>query len=541
MAKSAKDIKLMEAKDTIAQLNEVIRNQNELIRSLRESVDTCNATITNLNEQVAYLTQKLFGTSSEKRKDIDGQLSFIFNEAEQEASSEWRPEEEAVTEVKSHRRKAKRTMSDTFKGVPVIREVIELPEEQRFCPDCNAPLEKIGEELVRREFRYTPAKGEVVEIYTETHKCPECTGGSTPEKSYEFVKSEAPAPLIPHSYASASVVAWIMYQKYGLALPLYRQEKDWAQLGVVLLRGTMANWIIYCTGEYLLPLYEYFHREMLKREFLMADETRIQVLKEKDRSPETDSFMWLLRTGEDGLPPILIYRYTETRAGYNAREMLEGFHGYLMTDGYQGYNNLPGVTRCCCFAHIRRYFIEAVPKGKEYEYSNPAVQGVQFCNRLFEYERHCSDRRYTPEQRKEFRERKSRPVLEAFFQWLDSQRPNKGTRLEKAVNYAQNRKQHMDTYLEDGRCSFSNNLSENLIRPFTVGRKNWLFADSPKGADASAIVYTMVEMARAHDLNIYKYLTYLLEQRPHKDMTDEQLESLAPWSRKVIDRCSNKK
>lgn len=541
MAKSAKDIKLMEAKDTIAQLNEVIRNQNELIHSLRESVDTCNSTIASLNEQVAYLTQKLFGTSSEKRKDIDGQLSFLFNEAEQEASAQWIPEEDTVTEVKGHKRKAKRTMTDTFKGVPVVREIIELPEDERFCSDCNAPLEKIGEELVRREFCFTPAQGKVIEIYTETYKCPECTSGNTPEKSYGFKKSQAPAPLIPHSYASESVVAWIMYQKYGLALPLYRQEKDWEQLGVELLRGTMANWIIYCATEYLLPLYGYFHRELLKREFLMADETRIQVLKEKDRSPETDSFMWLLRTGEDGLPTIMIYRYTETRAGYNAREMLDGFQGYLMTDGYQGYNNLTGVTRCCCYAHIRRYFIEAVPKGREYDYSNPAVQGIQFCNRLFDHERHCSERNFSPEQRKEFRERKSRPVLEAFFQWLDSQRPNKGTRLEKAVNYAQNRRAHMTTYLEDGRCSFSNNLSENLIRPFTVGRKNWLFADSPKGADASAIVYTMVEMARAHDLNIYKYLMYLLEQRPNMGMTEEQLGALVPWSKEVIDRCSNKK
>lgn len=541
MAKSAKDSRLMEQKDTIAQLNDIIRNQNELIRTLRESVDTCNATIANLNEQVAYLTQKLFGTSSEKTKAMDGQLTLIFDEAEQESYDNWESEEESVTAVKSHTRKAKRTIADTFKGVPVTRKLIELPEDQRFCRECDAPLEKIGEELIRREFRYTPARGEVVEIYTETYKCPECTSGSTPEKSYEFVKSQAAAPLIPHSYASASCVAWTMYQKYGLALPLYRQEKDWTQLGVELSRATMANWIIYCSRMYLLPMYQYFHREMIKREFLMADETRVQVLKEKGRAPETDSYMWLLRTGEDGLPTILLYRYTETRAGYNAREMLHGFHGYLMTDGYHGYNHLPDVTRCCCFAHVRRYFIEAVPKGKEYDYSNPAVQGVQFCNRLFEYERHCRERNYSAEQRQEFRNRKSRPVLEAFFQWLDEQRPNKGSRFEKAVNYAQNRKVYLGNYLKDGRCSFSNNLSENLIRPFTVGRKNWLFSDSPKGAEASAIVYTMVEMAKAHNLNIYQYITYLLEKRPNETMSDDQLAAFAPWNKDVIDRCSNKK
>jgi transposase len=132
-------------------------------------------------------------------------------------------------------------MVDTFKGIPVRKEVVTLSEDERFCPDCETPLKRIGEEMVRREFRFTPAKGEVVEFYTETYKCPECTSGNTPEKSYEFVKAKAPEPLIPYSYASASSVAWIMYQKYANAMPLYRQEADWKQLGVNFSRATMAN------------------------------------------------------------------------------------------------------------------------------------------------------------------------------------------------------------------------------------------------------------------------------------------------------------
>lgn len=286
--------------------------------------------------------------------------------------------------------------------------------------------------------------------------------------------------------------------------------------------------------DYFLPVYDFFIRELLKRQFLMADETRIQVLKEANRNPTTDSYMWLFRTGEDGLPPIIIYRYTETRARYNAEEFLKGFNGYLETDGYQGYNNLPNIKRCCCFAHVRRYFIDAVPKGHEYDYSNPAVQGVQFCNRLFDYERICIQRNYTFEQRHEYRNQKARPVLDTFFNWLEEQRPRKGSRFEKAVNYALNRVPYLDTYLEDGRCSFSNNLSENAIRPFTVGRKNWLFSDSSKGAQASAIVYTMVEMAKAHNLNIYQYLNYVLEHRPSENMSDEKLKAFAPWNPEVI-------
>lgn len=201
-------------------------------------------------------------------------------------------------------------------------------------------------------------------------------------------------------------------------------------------------------------------------------------------------------------------------------------------------NSAKGRLACILFQfsnkiHTRRYFIDAVPKGKQFDYSNPAVQGVQFCSKLFEYERRSQKQNHSYEQRKTYRLEKEKPILDAFWIWLEQQRPRKGTRFEKAVNYALNRKDTLMTYLEDGHCSFSNNLSENAIRPFTVGRKNWLFSVTPKGATASALVYTMVEMAKANDLNIYKYLTYLLEHRPSEEMSDDQLETLTPWSEKV--------
>ena len=234
----------------------------------------------------------------------------------------------------------------------------------------------------------------------------------------------------------------------------------------------------------------------------MADETRVQVLNEPERNPETDSWMWLFRSGEDGLPPILLYHYTETRAKFHAASFLQGLSGYLETDGYQGYNNLPDIKHCSCRAHVRRYFTDAIPKGKEYDYSLPAVQGAQFCSKLFDCERYSKAKNHTAEQRKQFRLEKEKPILEAFWNWLDQQRPT-------------------------------------TIRPFTVGRKNWLFSASPKGAASSAIVYTMVEMAKANDLNTYKYLTYLLSQRPDDEMSDEQLEQLAPWSETAKTNCQN--
>lgn len=535
MAGNAKDSKILEYKDLISQLNTTIAAQTELIKSLQQSLEADRAEKKILQEKIDYLTKKLFGTSSEKCKDISGQLN-LFDEAEQEADNN---PEIPTTIVSEHKRKSKSTHQELFKGVPSRDEIISLPKEERNCAKCGTELQPIGKEFVRHEFRFTPAKGEVINIYRETYKCPTCSTASQMAENIKFVKAHVPEALIPNSYTSESAVAWVMYQKFVNATPLYRQEQDWKQLGVPFTRATLANWIIYCAKTYFEPMYEYLHRQLLARTYLMADETRIQVLKEPERNPETDSFMWLFRTGEDGLPPIILYHYTETRAKYNAASFLKGFSGYLETDGYQGYNNLPGVKRCSCWTHMRRYFIEAVPKGKEYDYSNPAVQGVQFCLKLFEYENISKNKKHSAEQRKAYRLEKEKPILDAFWSWIEQQKPQKGTRFEKAVNYALNRKDTLMTYLEDGHCSLSNNLSENSIRPFTVGRKNWLFSDTPKGAEASSLVYTMVEMAKANELNVYKYLTYLLEHRPNKSMSDQQLEELTPWNNEVKQSCQN--
>ena len=183
--------------------------------------------------------------------------------------------------------------------------------------------------------------------------------------------------------------------------------------------------------------------------------------------------------------------------------------------------------------------IDAVPKGHQYDYSNPAVQGVEFCNKLFQYEDSFKKKGYSYEKIKEMRLQKEKPILEAFWSWVENQHPVRNSRLDKAVQYVVNRRPYLETYLEDGRCSFSNNLSENAIRPFTVGRKNWLFSDSTAGAEASAIIYSIVEMAKANNLNIYKYLEYLLRKRPTQEMTDLELEDLAPWHQEVINECSN--
>ena len=551
MASDPRELQFRELKDMMQQLKKTVESQTWMIASLQESLDAANQLAAQRLETIEYLKKQLYGASSEKRKkpeepQADGQLTLfdmyaqIFDEAEYHHDPKATEPEQAVV-VKEHVCKSRKTNAEKYKDLPTEVVEVPLPGSEQSCPDCGAPLVRVGKEYVREELVYIPATLKLVRYYRTTYKCPACTEGyHLDQNSYKFVKSSVPPALIPHSPASPSVAAWCIYQKYSLSLPLYRQEKDWLQFGVELSRTTIANWIINCVDWYFIHVYGSFHRELLKRGFLMADETRVQVLKEPERRAQSQSCMWLVRSGEDGLPPIILFGYTETRA-YHIERFLEGYGGgYLETDGYQGYNNLKNIRRCCCWAHIRRYFMDAVPKGKQDDLSVPAVQAVQYCDKLFMHERYCKEHGYTFEQRKEYRYKRSRPVIDSFFDWLEKQHPVVNTRFEQAVKYAQNRKPYLYTYLEDGRCSLSNNLSENAIRPFTVGRKNWLFCATPEGAHASAVAYTMVEMAKAHDLNIFKYLTYILEHRPDKNMNDEQLASLAPWDQDVIDACKNK-
>ena len=235
-----------------------------------------------------------------------------------------------------------------FKGLKVNRIVLPLTEEEQICPVCGTQMELIGEEYVRRELVFVPAKCEINEYYSQNYSCPFCKEGKGDTEKAVNVKSKVPSALVGKGPASSSSVAWTMYQKYANSMPLYRQEKDWKQYGAEISRTTLANWIIYCAQHYFQPVYDYFHRELLKRSFLMGDETRVQVLNEPERRPQSQSFMWLFRSGEDGLPVIILYGYSPTRSGDNAVKFLDGFSGYLETDGYQGYNKVPGIKRCSC-------------------------------------------------------------------------------------------------------------------------------------------------------------------------------------------------
>ena len=532
MANSSKDLQLRELKDMITELRNMIKTLQATVDAANKREEALIQERDNLKDEISLLRKKLFGSSSEKRViDFPGQLN-LFNEAELEQDPSIAETEELAAilpEETPKKRKTRATDAERFKGIPVIKKNIDIPEEDKTCPVCSTPLVKIGDEFVRRELVFIPAKLKVVEIYSFNYSCPECSKRDIPV----IKKGKDGKPHMLYGMASAGTVAWVMYQKFCNSLPYCRQEKDWKQYGAAITRATMANWVIRNSEAFFRPMYEYFHRKLLERNFLMADETPLQVLHEEGRRAQTKSYMWLFRSGEDGGIPIILYKYSPTRAGDNAVEFLQEFNGYLMCDGYSGYNKVSNAKRTACWAHIRRYLTDAIPKGKQLDYTQPSVQGMMYINQLFHLEDVIKAEHSSFDAIKKARLEKEKPIVEGFLSWLDKQNPVRGSRMDKAVTYIQNRRDYLMTYLEDGRCSFSNNLSENAIRPFTVGRKNWLFCDTPHGAQASAIVYTMVEMAKANGVNVYHYLTYLLEKLPDDSMSDNELDQLAPWNEKV--------
>ena len=512
-----------------------IEHLENTIVSLNETIDGLQNQISNLTEIIMLLRKEKFGASSEKTSyQVEGQIS-LFNEVEIEADSA--ATEPIAKDVRGYKRiNTKTKREELIKDLPVREVLCETPEDELYCPTCLSDLRPIGREVVREELEYIPAKVQIVRYVRMAYECPNCKHTDHPY----IEKALTPASLMNHSLASSSSVANVMYQKYVNAVPLYRQEKDWENLGIALSRATMANWVIRCTQDHLLPVVAHMQMELLSRDIIHCDETPIQVLKEEGKKPQTKSYMWVYLTGNDGKPPVILYDYQPSRNGDCAADFLKDFQGYIHSDGYSGYNKLTNITRCGCWAHLRRKFVEAIPSKKDANAPLTSAEiGRDYCDQLFHIEKELKD--LSPKERKLKRLELEKPVLDAFWCWVQSLNTLKGSALGKAVTYAINQKPYMENYLLDGRCSLSNNAAENAIRPFTVGRKNWLFADSPKGADASAAVYSIIETAKENNLNVYTYLQYLLLYMPDTNWRNhpEQLYDLMPWSEAVQAECSN--
>lgn len=525
----------------IETLTKVNKEQEQLIKELR-------AMVANLQETLNELQRKLFGASSEKTgQDLPAD--------QPEDEVQVGEEEQVVVKEHTRTRKPKSVRKDLYDSLPVKEVKCDAPDDERECPDCGAQMEHLGYKYVREELRITPAKVELVRYYQETMVCPACRE----EMDTTITASATPTPLLPHSPASPSMVATVMYEKSGLHLPFYRQEQDWLQKGVPLPRETLANWYNKCGLKYLSCIYNRLHTIFVtEREVAHADEVPCQVLNEPGREPEQKSYLWVYLTGTDGKPTIVLYDYQQGRAGDYPIAFLKGFKGFLHCDGFSAYGRIEDVILVCCLAHCRRKFFEAVPKARRKKLKlldinsdqdipdpgektaertdlTPAEKGVVFCNRLFFKERLYKD--LSPEDRKAKRDETEPQIWKEFWDWINTLNPVGGSKLEKAVNYALNHKETLMNYLKDGRCEISNNSAERRVKAYVMSRKAFLFHDTMDGAEASAIVLSIIETAKANNLNALQYIYTLLLYLPDYKDSPAGIEQLLPWSDFIQERC----
>ncbi len=478
-------------------------------------------------EQYELSKKNRFGSSSEKMPHED-QIGF-FNEAEMTADTE--ATETDVTEVVYNRSVKKSSMKDKLDDLPVERIEYTLSEADQACPVCDHDLHQMSTQI-RRELKVVPASVTVVEHVQSIYSCRSC---EVNEEHASIIKAAMPNPVLAKSMVSPTLLAHIMNNKFTLGIPLYRQEKEFKRTMIPISRQNLANWVLHGANEHLVHLYDHLHKHLVTKDVLHADETDIQVLEEDGRTSQQKSKMWVYASSHTD-EMVCLYDYRTTRAGKHAVNFLKGFSGYLHTDGYTGYNQVPNTTIMACVAHVRRYFHEAMVAVKDVESPRhvKAKEGLAFCTKLFNQEKRWKE--LIPEDRYIKRQDEMKPVLDAYLVWLKEMKKAAlpKSKLGDAVRYTLNLWPKVITILEDGRLELSNNRAERLVKPFVINRKNFLFSKTPMGAQSSAIVQSIVETAKGNNLNVFYYLTYLLEQLPNIDVGDpEQLDQLLPWSDKL--------
>jgi transposase len=485
------------------------------------------ARIAILEEQLRLATVKAFAPKSEKLSSL-AQMD-LFNEAEALAGAD--APEAGVTEitVPAHARaRGKRRPIDA--SLPRVRVEHDIAEEEKTCA-CGCRLTRIGE-VTSEQFDLVPVRAQVLQHVRFKYACRSCEG--TSHDGPAVVAAAMPAQPIPKSNASPGLAAHIVVSKFADGLPLYRQEGILARYRIALSRTTMANWMIKL-GDLVVPLINLMHEIQLAYDVLQMDETSVQVLKEDGRAATTKSYMWVRRGGAPG-QRVILFDYAPSRAGAIPMRLLDEYHGYLQSDAYSAYNapaRREGVIHVGCLDHARRKFVEAVKAqhaiaGME---RGLAPEALLIIRKLYRIEKLARDAGMTPEQRYRLRNEMARPIWDELGTWRDRNRnatpPQSLT--GKAISYLADEWERLIRYLEDGRLEISNVLCENAIRPFVVGRKAWLFSDTPKGATASARLYSLVETAKANGLEPYAYLKHVFTLLPQAN-TLEDIEALLPWN-----------
>ena len=502
------------------------------ISALEKLVEEKSAQVVSQAALIAILEEKLrlaahqrFGAKSEKLATLD-QPSLLFNEAEVASVAE--PAADAPA-PETPRARGKRNPIDA--KLPRVRVEHDIPDAQKQCP-CGCALTRIGEEI-SEQYDIVPARAQVIQNVRFKYACRSCEGTSHDGKAVTI--ADVPAQPIPKSNASPGLLAHIAVAKFQDGLPLYRLSGILARSNIDVSRTTMANWMIR-VGQLVTPLINLMDETQLGYDILQMDETGVQVLKEDGRAAETKSFMWVRRGGAPG-QRIVLYDYAATRAASVPMRVLQEYQGFLQSDGYAGYDAVAkreGIVHVGCLAHARRKFFEAVKA----QHAVGAVgakglapQGLLLIRRIYAVDKTAREAKLTPSQRHALRMQTAKPIWDELRRWLDANlgAAPPGSLTGKAMNYLASEWPRLVRVLDDGRLELDNNLCENAIRPFVMGRKAWLFSDTPAGAEASAKLYSLIETAKANGIAPYDHLKRILAALPRAE-TLADIEALLPWA-----------
>lgn len=509
------------------QLLETCTLQKQQLEALNRKMDL-------LIEQVSLSKQQRFGRSTEKI-DWEGQLTLCFNEAEVTIENKviGEPVMEDVCKKNYRRKKSIGKREEDLKDIPVT--VINHTLSDKELKDTfGEKWRRLPDEIYKR-LTFKPAKFEVEEHHIAVY----CG-----KDNQTIIKADRPVDLLRNSIVTPSLEAAILNYKYINAMPLYRLEKEFARNDVKISRQVMANWTIKCAERYLSLLYDRMHKELLGCHVIQADETPVSVTKD-GRKAGSKSYMWVYRTGKmNHASPIILYEYQRTRNSSHPKEFLKGYQGTIVTDGYQAYHKLANenedITIAGCWSHARRRFANVVKTlGKEAAKGTLAYDALKQIALIYKTDNELLE--LTPEEHVHRRQLLVKPQVEAFFQWLNTHRLEVPSQSEtgKGITYCINQEKYLKAFLDNGNVPLDNNATENAIRGFCIGKKNWRLIDTINGAKASAIIYSIAETSKANNLKPYQYFKYLLEEIP-KHMEDRDLcflDDLLPWSDTLPTEC----
>jgi transposase len=515
---------------TYEELQKAYEESQKRCSELEQQIEEKDLHIEHLTELILKRNKMLFGQRSEKRKFVcDGQMTLdggVFNEAEAE-SNPAAPEPTAETVTKKSKKTGQhRGRNEIRADLETKKVVFELPENKQICDVCGEPLTAYTEEHLTTRIAVIPEKIYKIEYYRKVYKCKNCDQNGI-KANIVKAENQTPAPVIEKGLPDPSLAADIMQRKYQLGEPLYRQEQYWKLRGIYLNRTSLANWVIK-GAKWFEPVIRQLWAYAYLEPVLNADETPTRVLKKDGKPTKQKGQMWVVCTGAAASRKIALYTYRDSRRKTVAEELLGGYTGVVQTDGLQSYGS-GDYENAGCWAHARRKFVDCIPAG---DTACPSAQIVALLDKAAEYERKAKKQAYTAQQIQKMRNEKVRPLLNQVYEIINTLHPSKGSHLGAAVTYALNQKEKLFLFLTHPEVEMTNNLAERTVKPYVINRKNFLFCDTEKGADASAAVMSIIETAKRNKLDVYGYLLYLLTVLPEfgTSPTEDQIKSVMPWS-----------